>query len=174
MSTRRDRNPDQIIPVTITAEAAQQEDRRGRKSTSSVRPGIPKRTSSMKRAYNYFFGAAAPVPASAAPPVTTTEATPPSKEDVRPYDNGVDTPPETPREAPRRLSEDEAGTSSSHAPPCPHLPNNAFCSCSSLPTHPTFQSLPTKHTTSKQHTDLWLSPISRLPLSPLSRCFRQP
>lgn len=67
----------------------------------------------MKRAYNYFFGAAAPVPAPAAPPVTTAEAaeaTPPSKEDAKPLDNGVDTPPETPREAPARLSEDEAGT----------------------------------------------------------------
>ena len=100
------------LPAPITGEASQQEERRGRKSTSSLRPGLPKRTSSMKRAYNYFFGGPAPVPATAEPatPAVTTDATPPSKVESSTQDNGVDTPPETPREAPTRLSEDEAGT----------------------------------------------------------------
>ncbi|KAA8611846.1 hypothetical protein PtrV1_13722 [Pyrenophora tritici-repentis] len=117
---RRARNGDTIVPVTVTGEASQQEERRGRKSTSSGRPGLPKRTSSMKRAYNYFFGGAAPLPAPAEPtsPLVTTDATPPTKaESIRQQDNGVDTPPETPREPPRRLSEDEAGTSDFFTPP---------------------------------------------------------
>jgi hypothetical protein len=100
------------LPAPITGEESQQEERRGRKSTNSLRPGLPKRTSSMKRAYNYFFGGPAPVPATASPatPSVTTDATPPSKAESTQQDNGVDTPPETPREAPTRLSEDEAGT----------------------------------------------------------------
>ncbi|KAH8631454.1 hypothetical protein IG631_13137 [Alternaria alternata] len=101
-----------FAPVPTTGEQSQPEERRGRKSTSSLRPGLPKRTSSMKRAYNYFFGGPAPVPATASPatPAVTTDATPPSVVESSKTDNGVDTPPETPREAPTRLSEDEAGT----------------------------------------------------------------
>ncbi len=65
----------------------------------------------MKRAYSYLFGGAAPVPeppSTEAP--TTDEDTTTSSKDAKPQslrDNGIDTPPETPRHAP--LSEDEAG-----------------------------------------------------------------
>ncbi|KAF2848726.1 hypothetical protein T440DRAFT_152578 [Plenodomus tracheiphilus IPT5] len=107
--SNKSKHGDNIVPVA--AIDGTQEDRRGRKSTSSVRPGLPKRTSSMKRAYNYFFGGAQPIPAPPAPtsPLTTTDVTAPSKDDPLPQDRGVDTPPETPREARQpRLSEDEA------------------------------------------------------------------
>lgn len=63
----------------------------------------------MKRAYNYFFGGTQPAPAPASPstPLTTTDVVAPSKDEPTPRENGIDTPPETPRQAP--LSEDEAG-----------------------------------------------------------------
>ncbi|KAH7371408.1 hypothetical protein BKA66DRAFT_186445 [Pyrenochaeta sp. MPI-SDFR-AT-0127] len=72
----------------------------------------------MKRAYNYFFGGAQPVPAPPSPttPLTTTDITAPSKDQETPRENGIDTPPETPRHAP--LSEDEAAFESP-SPPSP-------------------------------------------------------
>lgn len=108
-SHKREKSGDTLVPVTVLGEGSPQPERRGRVSTNSARPGLPKRTSSMKRAYNYFFGGAQPAPAPASPttPLTTTDTTAPSKDEPAARDNGVDTPPETPREA--RLSEDEAG-----------------------------------------------------------------
>jgi hypothetical protein len=73
----------------------------------------------MKRAYNYFFGGGQPVPVPPSPtaPVTTTDTTAPSKIedapskiDETPRENGIDTPPETPREARVPGGEDRIGT----------------------------------------------------------------
>jgi hypothetical protein len=110
-SERLVNNGDIIVPVTVTGEAAEQQDRRGRKSTSSQRPGLPKRTSSMKRAYNYFFGGGQPVPVPSEPtePVTTTDTAPPSKIEEAPRENGIDTPPDTPHEASIPGGEDRIG-----------------------------------------------------------------
>lgn len=97
-SHRRDKSNDTITPVTVLPEQQQQEERRGRKSTNSTRPKLPKRTSSMRRAYNYFFGGVTPQePPSPTSPVVTeanVEAVKSTKNDDR--DVGVDTPPQTP------------------------------------------------------------------------------
>ena len=99
-SQKRGQSSDNITPVTVLSPEPQteQEERRGRKSTNSQRPGLPKRTSSMKRAYNYFFGSApAQQPMSPTSPVTT-EAVKASQQDGKngSRDAGVDTPPQTP------------------------------------------------------------------------------
>ena len=57
-SHRRDHSGHTLVPVTVLDPApADDADRKGRKSTSSARPKLPKRSSSMRRAYHYFFGA---------------------------------------------------------------------------------------------------------------------
>ena len=55
----------------------------------------------MRRAYNYFFGGSGAAPTSPTTAVTTTEAHAPAPSKSRPTtgDNGIDTPPETPRDA---------------------------------------------------------------------------
>lgn len=117
-SQKRERSGDLLVPVTVTGEAAEQQERRGRKSTSSQRPGLPKRTNSMKRAYNYFFGGGQPVPVPPSPtaPVTTTDTTAPSKIEEAPRDNGIDTPPDTPHEASIPGGEDRIGMYCSFTP----------------------------------------------------------
>lgn len=87
--------------AAATERAVEDTGSRGRKSTNTTRPGLPKRTSSMRRAYNYFFGSAGAPPTSPTTAVTTTEAHAPAPSKSRPTtgDNGIDTPPETPRDA---------------------------------------------------------------------------
>lgn len=122
---KREKSGDNIVPVTVLGDAPeQQQERRGRRSLNSQRPGLPKRTSSMKRAYNYFFGGGqpAPVPSSPTAPVTTTDTTAPSKVEDAPRENGIDTPPETPREAQIPGGEDRIGMSCAFLPTL--LPNN--------------------------------------------------
>jgi hypothetical protein len=65
----------------------------------------------MKRAYNYFFGGAQPIPVPSEPtaPVTTTDTTAPSKIEETPRENGIDTPPDTPHEANIPGGEDRIG-----------------------------------------------------------------
>lgn len=117
-SHRRDRGDETITPVTVLPEQ-QQEERRGRKSTNSTRPKLPKRTSSMRRAYNYFFGG---VPHPEQPPSPTspvvTEANAeavrsPKGDDKSARNVGVDTPPQTPAREALQAADDasvEAGT----------------------------------------------------------------
>jgi hypothetical protein len=117
-SHRRDKSNETITPVTVLPEQ-QQEDRRGRKSTNSTRPKLPKRNSSMRRAYNYFFGG---VPQPEQPPSPTSpvvteahaEAVRSPKDDDRSVRNvGVDTPPQTPAHEALQAAENasvEAGT----------------------------------------------------------------
>lgn len=109
-------NEDAITPVAVPVGTASdplpppeptQEDRRGRKSTSSNRPRIGKRTSSMKRAYNYFFGGVDPKtqqpPSPTSPvtsPVNAEATTTPAKDDANvAAAAGVQTPPDTPAQA---------------------------------------------------------------------------
>ena len=99
-SQRAGNNNDHITPVTVLPEQ-QQEERRGRKSTNSTRPKLAKRTSSMRRAYNYFFGAGPQPeePPSPTSPVVTeahAEAVKTSNDDEPTRNVGVDTPPQTP------------------------------------------------------------------------------
>jgi hypothetical protein len=121
---RREKSGDTLIPVTILGSEASgsSEDRRGRKSTNSQRPGLLKRSSSMKKAYNYFFGGGQPVPAPAEPssPVTSRVTAAPKDEDL-PRESGIDTPPETPREPPAREGEvEEEATGTSRSIPLLH------------------------------------------------------
>jgi hypothetical protein len=55
----------------------------------------------MRRAYNYFFGSATAPPTSPTTQVTPAEAHAPAPSKSRPTtaNTGVDTPPETPRDA---------------------------------------------------------------------------
>lgn len=113
---KRGKSNETITPVTVLSPEPeqQQEDRRGRKSTSSQRPGIPKRTSSMRRAYNYFFGGSSSgtpaQPPSPTSPVTPENVTSPKEEDKNvSRDAGVDTPPQTPaRDTAAAESEEDA------------------------------------------------------------------
>jgi hypothetical protein len=117
-SHRRDKGTETITPVTVLPEQ-QQEDRRGRQSTNSTRPKLPKRNSSMRRAYNYFFGG---VPQPEQPPSPTSpvvteahaEAVKSPKDDDKSARNvGVDTPPQTPAHEASHAAKDasvEAGT----------------------------------------------------------------
>ena len=74
--------------MTVLSPEPEEEDRKGRKSTSSNRPKLLKRSSSMKRAYNYFFGGPSPAPPS---PTTPTDASNTEASRAAP-----DTPPKTP------------------------------------------------------------------------------
>lgn len=100
---KRAKSSETITPVTVLSPEPEQEDRRGRKSTSSNRPKLPKRTNSMRRAYNYFFGGSQPAPPSPTSPVTAATAQSPKKDGEHEHehenvsrDAGLDTPPKTP------------------------------------------------------------------------------
>jgi hypothetical protein len=107
------RSDETVTPVTVLSPElpTDQEERRGRKSTNSQRPGLPKRTSSMKRAYNYFFGGApSQQPLSPTSPVTTEPAKAPQQDSTNgTRDAAVDTPPHTPAQdaTPSIVAEEE-------------------------------------------------------------------
>jgi len=87
--------------VTVLPDTTQQEERRGRKSTNSSRPKLPKRTSSMRKAYNYFFAATPQQPPSPTSPVVSEAVAQaigsyPRDDDESAHNVGVDTPPRTP------------------------------------------------------------------------------
>ena len=149
--SRRDKSNELITPVTVLPEQQQQqpqpqEERRGRFSTNSNRPKLPKRTSSMRRAYNYFFAGSAPQePPSPTSPVVTeanVEAVKPSTRDGE-RDVNVDTPPQTPaQDASVRLvggNDAEIGMYMSTPVPSPlHNPAFLFCQhlCQQFPKSP--------------------------------------
>jgi hypothetical protein len=104
---RRGKSNETITPVTVLSPELppEQEERRGRRSTNSQRPKLPKRTSSMKRAYNYFFGGhqappspTTPVTAAADTPSTPDGSNTGKRDEPEPATtrDAPDTPPETP------------------------------------------------------------------------------
>jgi hypothetical protein len=89
---KRGNSQSTITPVTVlNPEPDDDDERKGRKSTSSNRPKLLKRSSSMKRAYNYFFGGPSPAPPS---PSTPTDPSKPA--DAEASRAAPDTPPKTP------------------------------------------------------------------------------
>ncbi|OCK84300.1 hypothetical protein K432DRAFT_131387 [Lepidopterella palustris CBS 459.81] len=116
-SHKRGNSYSTITPVTIL-DPQENGSREGRTSTSSSRPRFPRRSSSMRRAYNYFFGG----PTAPTTPTTENTADNTTRDTATP-DEAPDTPS---TEAPAEIPDNELADAPADSPmeaPAPPVTN---------------------------------------------------